>query len=244
MAFDTTYAGASMPPSMPKEVPPHVQFEVRPVEDRSASVEAGRIVYKDIIFAVITPAGSKDRVERIAEEWLTHIVEETRLGRFPSSWTDHYKRAFAAFKEGLDIPEQGSPLAMWPVITPGQLRMLQDIGIRTVEQLASSNEEAIRHMGMGGRQLRQRAIDYLAQSADPGKVSGELETLRRDNLELKAQLEKQNKMLEQLAKKLEAQQAAQQDKAPAEVGLPGIQPSDILPEPAVGSVVPPTKPKK
>ena len=184
--------------------PPYVTFELRAEEDRTASIAQGKYVARDIPFALITPQGSKDRLERNAEEWLTHISEEARNGRFPQEWADHYHKAFAAWQNGQDLPTLGSPIANWPVPTPAQVRMLLDINIRTVEELAQANEEALGHLGMGGRALKQRAIDFLAQSGDAGKAAAEMEVLRTAH----AEVTKQNaEMKEQLAA-LTAQVAA------------------------------------
>ena len=42
--------------------PPHVVYERRAEEDRTASIEQGRYVSRDVDYAIVTPAGSKDRV--------------------------------------------------------------------------------------------------------------------------------------------------------------------------------------
>ena len=176
--------------------PPYVTFELRAEEDRTASIAQGKYVARDIPFALITPQGSKDRLERNAVEWLTHISEEARNGRFPQEWADHYHKAFTAWQNGQDLPTLGSPIANWPVPTPAQVRMLLDINIRTVEELAQANEEALGHLGMGGRALKQRAIDFLAQAGDAGKAAAEMEVLRTAH----AEVTKQNaEMKEQLA---------------------------------------------
>ena len=44
--------------------PPFVNFEVRAEEDRTASIEQGHYVAVDVDYALITPAGSRDCVER------------------------------------------------------------------------------------------------------------------------------------------------------------------------------------
>lgn len=45
--------------------PPHVVYERRAEEDRTAPIEQGRYVSRDVDYAIVTPAGSKDRVERV-----------------------------------------------------------------------------------------------------------------------------------------------------------------------------------
>ena len=55
--------------------PAYVQFEVRAVEDRTATLESGHFVAKDVIYALVTPAGTKDRLEKNAEEWIKRMEE-------------------------------------------------------------------------------------------------------------------------------------------------------------------------
>lgn len=165
--------------------PPYVEFEVRPVEDRNASIREGRYIAKDVIFALVTPSGSKDRVERIATEWLAHIAEEARKGRFNQSWVDYYQSGYQRFKEGQEIPEFGTALRQWPGISPAQLKMLTDINIRTVEDLASATEEAVSHMGMGSRALIQRAKEFLA-NIDVNRPAEEVAALREEVARLTA----------------------------------------------------------
>lgn len=175
--------------------PPYVVFENRAVEDRQASLDSGQYVAKDIAFAIITPQGSKDRTERVAEEWLAHITTETHDGRFPDQWLQHYKKSYEAWKNGQELPVEGTPILTWPAVSPANVKMLLELNIRTVEELAQTNEEGIAHMGIGARALKQRAIDFLAQSGNAGKAAAEMEKLRADhagmaeqNAELKKQL--------------------------------------------------------
>ena len=46
-------------PEIMQARPPYVQFEMRAVEDRQASIDAGHYVAKDVAYAIITPAGSR-----------------------------------------------------------------------------------------------------------------------------------------------------------------------------------------
>lgn len=178
--------------------PPYVSFEVRAVEDRTASISAGHYVTKDIDFALITPQGSKDRIELIVSEWFQMLEAEVRADRFPLAWLSAFKEAYKFWKEGLEIPENGFSILNWPVLSPSQVRTFLDMGIRTVEDVAAMNEEAIRHIGMGGRSLKQRAADWLASSENVGKASEELSALRQENEHLRESLSAIRKEFEAL----------------------------------------------
>lgn len=207
--------------------PPYVTFEYRALEGRD---ESGRPITRDVAFAVITPAGSRDRIEKIAEEWLEHIQAESRISedRFPPTWARHYREMFQLWKSGQEIPLEGTSIRNWPVLTPGQVKTLTTWNVLTVEQLAQANEETINRIGMGARLLVQQAKDYLASREGPGKLVSELAAARvkvdglaTENASLRERLlilENQVKALSQLGA-----QALHN-------GSPGIEASDLLPD--------------
>lgn len=189
--------------------PPYAQFFTRAEEDRTASIEAGHTVYKDVDYVAITPQGSKDKIERIAADWLQHIAKESAQERFDPQWLKYYRDAYAAYKEGRETPLNGSPISEWPVATPAQIKTLLGVGIRTVEDVASANEETISRLGMGGRALKDKAINWLQTSADVGKVSERITALEVENARLKADNEELTRNCATLNLQVQALQNAQ-----------------------------------
>lgn len=183
-----------------KARPPYVSFETRAVEDRAASVDAGHYVAKDEIYAIITPAGSKDRTERVASEWFEQLAEQVRQERFPAEWLRSYKAMFKEWQEGNEPAVDGTDVRHWSVASPAQVAMLLNFKVRTVEDLSVANEETIGRLGMGARALKQRAIDWLAASKDSGKLTETVSSLRNEN----AALKERNEVLEARVKELEA----------------------------------------
>ena len=165
--------------------PPFVIFETRAVEDREQSIAEGHYVAKDVVYAIITPAGTKDRIEKVAEDWLRDLEEAVRQERFPQAWLNAYKQAFKSWCETREVPEFGVPVGNWPAISPAQCKMLLDLNLRTIEQVAEANEEALSRMGMGARALKAKAQAYLDASKGDGKVSAELDKLRQEVANLK-----------------------------------------------------------
>lgn len=184
--------------------PPYVRFEMREQEDRDASIETGHYVGKDVIFAIVTPVGSRDTIERKVEDWLANIEEGVKQERIPQSWLSAYKRAYEDYKESRETPENGSPIKEWSVASPAQIRTMLDIGVRTVEHLADANEETVARIGMGGRALKQKAIAWLQSSQDQGKVTEEVNKLRTDNKALRDDNKELTKRLADLEKVVEA----------------------------------------
>lgn len=142
--------------------PPHVVFERRAEEDRQASIEQGRYVARDADYAIVTPAGSKDRVERLVSDWFSMLAGEVRSERWPQAWLDQLKAGYEAWKLGQTPPESGTPLTAWPALSPAQVKNWQQISIRTVEELAEANEETLSAYGMGSRDMKARAGLFLA----------------------------------------------------------------------------------
>lgn len=180
-----------------KARPPFVRFEIRPIENRQASEDQGHYVADDVDFAVVTPVGSKDSVEHRVEDWFRNLEEGVKQERFPQEWLSAYQRAYKDWKEGHETPETGTPITNWSKPSPAQVKILQAVGVRTVEDMAAANEETVQRIGMGGRALKQAAQAWL-DSSDHGKISAEIEALRQRDIEREErikQLEEENKKL-------------------------------------------------
>lgn len=175
--------------------PPYVMFETRAEEDRNASIEAGHYVAKDVDYVLITPMGSKDQIERVASEWFDYLAQDSNGARFPQEWVKAFKSAYAEWKQGNELPIDGTPVKTWPIPSPAQIKMMLNWHIRTVEDLAGANEETISRLGMGARALKQQAIEWLASSAGTGKVSAEISALKAQNADLKARNESLEKRI-------------------------------------------------
>lgn len=191
-------------PEIMKERPPFVTFEVRAEEDRQASIESGQYKAKDVDYALITPAGSKDRVERVVSEWFTYLAEQVAQGRFPPEWLEGYKKGYQLWKEGQELPVSGSPIKTWNLLSPAQCKMLLDLHVRTVEDLAAANEELLGRIGMGGRALQASARDWLASAKDVGATAAKLTAV---TTELEAAMNR-IKALEEQNSRLQAAAAA------------------------------------
>lgn len=170
--------------SLPEARPSFVTFEYVAEEDRTATLANGHYTSKDVAYAFITPQGSKDRIVRKADEWLEQLQQQVREGRMPADWERAYVNAYKAWKSGLEIPVSGMSLRNWPAASPAQIKTLLDMNIRTVEELAAANEEALSRIGMGGRALKQLATEWLSSARNVGRHAEEMAALRVENAEL------------------------------------------------------------
>lgn len=183
--------------------PPYVMYETRAVEDRAATIEAGYYKTKDVDFAIITPQGSKDRVERNVSDWFEQLTQQVQEQRFKQEWLSAFRGSYSAWKEGREIPANGTSVMNWPVLSPSQVKQLLDAKIRTVEDLSVANEESLSRLGMGGRNLKEKAVSWLASASGNGKVTEEIAALK---VSLEA-AQARNQTLETQLKELTAQVA-------------------------------------
>lgn len=174
-------------PEIMKERPPYVTFEVRAEEDRQASIDAGQYKSKDVDYALITPAGSKDRVERVVSDWFEYLREQVQQGRFDPDWLSGFQHKYKLWKEGQELPVNGTPIKTWNVLSPAQCRTLLDLHVLTVEDLAVANEEVLSRIGMGARALQASARDWISSARDIGATSAKLTAV---STELEAALER------------------------------------------------------
>lgn len=130
-----------------------VKFYDLAVKDSTASLEAGRVIFKDTEMVDIRVPGSKDSVARPATP--------RDKARFPQ----HY----AAFKQRMEAPVSGTPLVEWSVISRSMADQLSFKNIKTVEQLADLNDSLMQDIP-GIVNLKQKATDWLKFSEDNGML--------------------------------------------------------------------------
>lgn len=213
-----------MKPTQLEGRPPFAVFEYRSKEDRTASLAAGHPVYVEEAWIIVTPQGSKDRHERLALEWLEQKKQDVVEGRFPDEWYQAYKRHYELWKNNEALPESGTALKNWPTASKAQIQTLLGLNIRTVEDLATANEEAIARLGMGGRTLKQRAEEWLSSAESQGKTANRMTALEQENAELKDALKKQG---EQISRLLQAVPAIPAGAVPTAKAGFGITADDI-----------------
>lgn len=160
-----------------KDIPAYVRFERRPVQDMSVK---DRYRAMDIDFVIITPPYSKDEMIKKASAWLSEIESHARTGRMLPERVDAYKRSYAAWKEGHELPMDGTPIKGWPVISPAQQDTLIRMKVVTVEMLADMNDEGVKRYGMGARDLVNKARAWVSQANDKAPLTMENARLKRE----------------------------------------------------------------
>lgn len=170
-----------------EERPPYVEFVYKPVEDRAASIAQGHFVAKDVAFAKVWRAGSKDMLEKNAEDWLSGLQKSGEAGMIPTAWYEHFRKKFDAWKQGEETPTEGTPIKGWPVLSPAAQQMVIRAGYLTVEDLANSSDNEVGGIGMGAVGFKNKARAWLDAASGPGKMTEKFEALRAEIAEFKLQ---------------------------------------------------------
>ena len=215
-----------------EERPPLVRFERRPVEDVAASQREGRYVAKDVDYALVTPPYSKDCIIHKVNNWLENVRKNVRDGRTPQHWLDQWEKAYNAWRNGQEIPLNGTPIKGWGVISPAQQEMIINIGCPTVEMLAAINDEGLKRLGIGSMDLKNKARTWLESMKNHGIVTIQMAAMEQENAVLKASVEALQKQIDGMRALIESSHQEQSEQ-PQGISAAELLEDDPIPHSAV-----------
>lgn len=126
------------------------RFYLKAMHQEARSNAEGRPIYEDKEYVSISIGGDKNtQVDR-------KVSDEDRA-RWPT--------LYAKFKAGVEQAPDGTPLEQWALLSPAQVAEFKALHVYTVEAFAAVNDAQLRNMGMGARQIRDRAILFIEQAA-------------------------------------------------------------------------------
>ncbi len=161
---------------------PYVRFETSVAESKDAK---GHPIYQNVYHAYVTPAGGKDEVVKVAEEWIAELKKkgDTR-GPFDAAaneyrvWHEQFSKAFDAFRNGEEMQIAGTPLRACMAFLKSEIMQAERAHIFSIEDLAACNEEALANMGLGARNLKVKAQEILNTKSGTGQAE-EIAALRQ-----------------------------------------------------------------
>lgn len=186
--------------------PPFVRFEEREMGiDVDATAKAGRPIPRVVIMACITPHGSKDVFEKIADEWLAQNKQKALSGEYPIEWKNHFELQYSEWRKGNELPREGTPIKTWAMCTREAGIRLVGNGITTVEDLAEFPDSGLGAIGMDGRYLRDLARGWIKEAKDLGANAKALADANVKIESLEETIAKQTARIDRLQAKLESQ---------------------------------------
>lgn len=119
------------------------------------------------------------------------------------SLRERYRPYYELWRRGLQASPVGTPLEMWPILTPAQVHELKATNIFTVEQLCDVSDVNLSRLPMG-IMVRQQARDWLASKKDADVLASrtaEVQALRDGQDMLRKQLAEMGAQLTALKEK-------------------------------------------
>ena len=123
------------------------RFFMEPVQNNFRTEQEGRPCFDDVEMVEILVPGDRKT------EW---------FGRVTQVHKERWPRYYAAFKENMDAPSDGTPLEQLPGVTRSQVEELRFMKVRTIEALAGLPDDLLMKVApMSGRPLREKAQRWL-----------------------------------------------------------------------------------
>lgn len=195
-----------------------VEFVRDAIQNNFKSAQEGRPIFEDRDFVrIMTPGDTKTVVYRVATD--------QDKARFPKAWQ--------AYEQGIEAITEGTPLDQWNQISKSQVKELQHVNVRTVEQFVTVSDASIQRMGPGYMQLRQRARQFLEASKGEAAATAQA----RENEQLREQMALMHDEMKAMRAELDAKKADD-----AALDPDGNPPSPV--GPASTDAEQPTKPKR
>lgn len=159
----------------------YIDFFEMAIEDRLGTVEAGAPKYKDVHFVRIHNPGGKDVFEKEVDTYLKESRDPDMKAKV--------SRAYDDWKGKRDPEVDGIRLKDIPLLTAAECKNLAEVKILTVEDLAAVDENGLKTIGMGGRNLKRKAQDYLKAANDTGKMVQKMSNMSEEMKNLKDKLD-------------------------------------------------------
>ena len=166
-----------------------VRFYNHPVLNEARSKAENRPVYDDMVVCEQKYAGDRQKVGVFpAHEPFRHeddpVTGMKRAVTYAIAFPDQYR----AFKNGAAQAMSGTPVEELPFLTQAKRYELKALNIHTAEALAALDGQPLKQLGMGGRELKNKAQAYLDSahgSADTAALAAEVARLREENARLR-----------------------------------------------------------
>lgn len=160
------------------------KFYMRAVQDKAASRESGTPKFRDVEYVEIRIAGDKHTV-----------VNKKVTDEHKHRWPGIYKQ----FKDDAEQRMEGTPLSEWSQLTASRIAELKALNIYTVEALSEVSDTNLQNLGMGARDLVQKAKKWLTVAKD----GAELNKVIADNARLSDEVEYLKKQIQKMGAKNE-----------------------------------------
>ena len=161
-----------------------VVFTDHAILNEAKTLAAGRKIYDTMQVCKIYTPGSKDNSVAPALGHSHWIIDPETGGEVSVTYAERFKPQYRQYKERRTQTKSGTPLSEVPFLTAGAQATLRALNVYTCEQLAGIDGQELKNLGPGGRDWKNKAMEYIAESqaTAPSKALAiELEKLKARN---------------------------------------------------------------
>ena len=173
------------------------------IKNERKSVEAGRPIFEDIELCELRYPGSRNTGVFPATGFARWVQDPVTGEQVKQSYAERFARQYQQFKRQSVQTKSGTPLTFMASLTEARRAELRAQNVYTVEQLANIDGQELKNLGPNGREYKNKAQEFLAESdaaAPNTQLMAELEALRARNEVMENDL----KMLKDVASKADA----------------------------------------
>ena len=184
-----------------------VLFKHLALPNPAKTLAEGREIHDDVEICEIRFPGARDWKAFPATALSTQWIKDPYTGEEKQiTYAERFKHQYMQFKARAAQTKSGTPLDYAPFLTEARRAELRAQNVYTVEQLAAIDGQELKNLGPGGRDYKNNAGEFIAQSkasAPNQQMLAELEALRTRNAVLEGDA------------KIKAERAAAAPAAPA-----------------------------
>ena len=171
-----------MPPKDPDDIVVAL-FKYSAIKNEAKSAIEGRPIYDDIEICELRYPGSRNIGVYPALAFARWVIDQSGE-QVSQTYAERFPRQYQQFKAHALQTKSGTPLQQVPFLTEARRAEMRALNVYTVEQLAATDGTELKNLGPGGRDLKNKAIEFLEESkANSGntQLAAELEALRARN---------------------------------------------------------------
>ena len=161
-----------------------VIFKNAAIPNDAKTAAEGRPVFDDMEVCEIRAPGSRNTTVQPATAVSHWITDPITGGQTKLTYAERFRRQYRQFKEAQHQTIAGTPLDYAPFLTEARRAELRALNVYTIDQLAGIDGQELKNLGVGGRDMKNRAIEYLEEA----KTKSVHTRLAQENEALRARL--------------------------------------------------------
>ena len=167
-------------------------FKLHAILNEGKTAEAGRPICDDMEVVEIRAPGSRNTTIQPAHVRSHWTSDQYGGDQREVTYAERFAHQYRQFKERAQQTKTGTPLEQVPFLTPARCSELRALNVYIIEQLAAIDGQELKNLGPGGRDLKNRAVEWIAESktnAPNMQLQAALEAERAKNQVLQDDLE-------------------------------------------------------